>query len=223
MKALAAVRRYEEIARGRSKYQRLALDVERVAKAKIVGLNWEPVVCQNSADRKPKWVRRLPSQPEPCGSVEDSSLAHAQWRMGWLSRLCLESGLARWDFPARGSEFPVPDHRELVATAAERHRNLRAGSTRRVQFRRISLYFPCRSGKRQQRRVRSRLAPPPSSPLLQRLPARTPAQPEKSPRFRGVLAPRPRISEPETAGSGPGRRRGPCLSLLRRWAARFRH
>ncbi len=39
-------------------------------------------------------------------------------------------------------------------------------------------------------RVRILLAPP-FSLLLQRLPARTPAQPEKSPRFRGVLAVEP--------------------------------
>ncbi len=110
--------------------------------------------------------------------------------MGWLSRLSLESGFACRDFPARRNEFPVPDHRESVATTAERLRNLGAESARRVQFRRISLYFPCRSGKRQQRRVRSRLPPPPSSLPLQRLPTRTRAQPEKSPRFRGVLAAR---------------------------------
>jgi len=111
--------------------------------------------------------------------------------MGWLSRLSLESGFACRDFPARRNEFPVPDHRESVATTAERLRNLGAESARRVQFRRISLYFPCRSGKRQQRRVRSRLPPPPFSLRVQRLPVRTPAQPEKSPRFRGVLAAKP--------------------------------
>ena len=33
----------------------------------------------------------------------------------------------------------------------------------------------------------------------------------------------PRVSEPETAGFGPGRRRGPCLSLLPSWAVRFRY
>ena len=51
-----------------------------------------------------------------------------------------------------------------------------------------SLHFPCRSGISVQRRVRDRLRPPPLSLLLQRLPARTRVQPEKSPRFRGVLA-----------------------------------
>ncbi len=112
---------------------------------------------------------------------------------GWDGSVAstLESGLARRHFPARRNEFPVPDHRESVATTAERLRNLGAESTRRVQFRRISLYFPCRSGKRQQRRVRSRLHPPPFSLRVRRRPARTPAQPEKSPRFRGVLAVEP--------------------------------
>ena len=32
----------------------------------------------------------------------------------------------------------------------------------------------------------------------------------------------PRVSEPETTGPGPGRRRGPRLSLLPSWAVRFR-
>ena len=66
--------------------------------------------------------------------------------MGWLSRLSLESGFACRDFPARRNEFPVPDHRESVAMTAERLRNLGAESARSVQFRRISLYFPCRTG-----------------------------------------------------------------------------
>ena len=59
----------------------------------------------------------------------------------------LESGLARRDFPARRNEFPVPDHRESVAITVEGLRNLGAERARRVQSRRISLYFPCRSGK----------------------------------------------------------------------------
>jgi hypothetical protein len=40
----------------------------------------------------------------------------------------------------------------------------------------------------------------PSPSVLQRLPARTPAEPEKSPRFRGVLAARP--SRVRTGGCG---------------------
>ena len=107
--------------------------------------------------------------------------------MGWLSRLSLEGGFACRDFPARRNEFPVPDHRESVATTAERLRNLGAESAGRVQFRRISLHFPCRSGKRQQRRVRTRLPPPPTSPRLQRLCTRYPRPSQKLPRFRGVL------------------------------------
>jgi len=83
-------------------------------------------------------------------------------------RRSLEAGVALQNFPARRNKFPVPDHRESVATTAERLRNLGAESARWAQFRRISLHFPCRSGKRQQRRVRTRLPPPPSSPRHQR-------------------------------------------------------
>ncbi len=55
-------------------------------------------------------------------------------------------------------------------------------------MRRISLYFPCRSGILPQRRVRPRLPPPPPSLLLQRLRAFIQEQIEKFTRFRGVLA-----------------------------------
>ena len=85
------------------------------------------------------------------------------------------------DFPAHRNEFPVPDYRELVSTTAKRLGNLSAGSGRRVQFRKTSLYFPCRSGISAERRVRHRLAPPPFSLRAQRLPARGPGEPEKSP------------------------------------------
>jgi hypothetical protein len=66
---------------------------------------------------------------------------------GMARRLSLESGFACRDFPARRNEFPVPDHREFVAPTAKRLRNLGTESVRRVQFRTISLHFPCRSGK----------------------------------------------------------------------------
>jgi len=95
------------------------------------------------------------------------------------------------DFPARRDELPAPAHRELAATAVKRRRNFGSVSSRRVRYRRDSLYFPCRSGIWPQRRVRYRLVPPPFSLRVQRLPARTGAQPEKSPRFRGVLAVEP--------------------------------
>ena len=85
-----------------------------------------------------------------------------------------------------------------------------------------SLYFPCGSGIRAQRRVRDRLHPPPPSLRVRRLPARTPAPPEKSPRFRGVLADRLCTTEPETEGSEHNWRRHPRLSLLPSWAVRFR-
>ena len=55
----------------------------------------------------------------------------------------------------------------------------------------ISVYFPSKSGIFAQRRVRYRLHAPPFSLPLRRFPARTRAQPEKSPRFRGVLAAKP--------------------------------
>jgi hypothetical protein len=38
----------------------------------------------------------------------------------------------------------------------------------------------------------------------------------------GSWPPGPRVSEPETSGSGPGRHRIPRLSLLPSWAVRFR-
>ncbi len=70
-------------------------------------------------------------------------------------------------------------------------------------------------------RVRIPPSPPPSL-LLQRLRARIREQPEKFPRFRGVLAVESRASEPETVGSGPKTRRGPRFSLLPSWAVRIR-
>ena len=79
-----------------------------------------------------------------------------------MNRLeCLSSEIASdsHDFPARRSIFPVHDHRESIATAAKMVENLSSGSVRNVKFGRISLYFPCRSGIRLQRRVRSRLPP----------------------------------------------------------------
>ncbi len=96
-------------------------------------------MCQNSADRNPKWIRRLPSQPEPRGSAEYSSHAHAR-SGGWDGSIASawRAGFACRDFPARRNEFPVPDHRESVAMTAERLGNLGAGSARRVQFRRSS-------------------------------------------------------------------------------------
>ncbi len=102
-------------------------------------------MCQNSADRNPKWIRRLPSQVEPRGSA-DSFLAHAQ-SGGWDGSIASawRAGFACRDFPARRNGFPVRVRRESVAMTGERLGNLGAESTRRVQFRRISLYFPCRS------------------------------------------------------------------------------
>jgi hypothetical protein len=43
------------------------------------------------------------------------------------------------EFPARRNEFPVPDHRESVATTAERLRNFGAESARRAP---VSSDFP---------------------------------------------------------------------------------
>ncbi len=150
-----------------------------------------PVVCQNSAERDPKRTRRLAPQPEPPRSAELSPFALDRGRMDWLRRRSSEVGGTCKNFPARRDELPDPAHRELAATDVERRGNFGSVSSRRARYRRKSLYFPCRSGIWPQRRVRYRLVPPPLSLLLQRLPARTRAQPEKSPRFRGVLAVKP--------------------------------
>ncbi len=131
------------------------------------------VVCQNSADRDPKGNRRLAPQPESPRSAELSPFALDHGRTDWLCRRGLEAGVACQDFPARRNEFPVPDHRESVAEAAERLGNFGSASSRGVRHRRISLQFPCRSGNSPQRRVRPGLHPPPSSPRLRRIRARS--------------------------------------------------
>jgi hypothetical protein len=143
--------------------------------------------------------------------------------MGWLSRLSLQSGFACWVFPARRNEFPVPDHRESVATTAERLRNLGTESVRRVQFRTISLHFPCRSGKAS----RDEFAPDclhrhlvcgcRDFPIVLRHDLRNLRDSAGSwPSDPGG------VSEPETAGSGAGMRCGPCSSLLATRAVRIR-
>jgi hypothetical protein len=86
--------------------------------------------------------------------------------MDWLHRRSSEVGGACKDFPARRDELPAPAHRELSATAVERRGNFSSVSSRRVRYRRNSLYFPCRSGIWPRRRVRYRLLPPPFSPQL---------------------------------------------------------
>ncbi len=79
-------------------------------------------------------------------------------------------------------------------------------------------------GKRVYRKVpwvRIPLSPPLSLPL-QRLPARTRAQPEKSPRFRGVLAVKPSRIRTGDCEFRAQKSRGPRLSLLPSWAVRIR-
>ncbi len=72
-----------------------------------------------------------------------------------------------------------------------------------------SLHFPSRSGIFVQRRVRYRLVPPPFSLLLQRFSARTRAQPEKSPRIRGVLADQPSRNRTGDGGFGASKAQHP--------------
>jgi hypothetical protein len=55
-----------------------------------------------------------------------------------------------------------------------------------------------------------------------RLPVCIEGSAENFPRFRGPWPFRVGGSEPETVGSGLGRRLGPCFSLLPSWAVRFR-
>ncbi len=105
-------------------------------------------------------------------------------------------------FPSRRNEFPAPDHRESVAEPAESLANFGSGSSRRVRYRRSSLYFPCRSGIWPQRRVRPRLHPPPSSLPTQRLFGKSARRPGKIPRFRAVLGEGLRASEPRREVDG---------------------
>lgn len=93
---------------------------------------------------------------------------------------CFLTGTSLFSIPGNTMDRPANRHQIRGPEPAEGARS-----------RRISLYFPSRSGIRPQRRVRDRLGAPPPSLPLQRLPARTRARPEKFPRFRGVLAVKP--------------------------------
>jgi hypothetical protein len=145
----------------------------------------DAVVCQNSAERDPKRNRRLVPQPKPPRSAELSPFALDRGRMDWLHRRSSEVGGACKDFPARRDELPAPAHRELAATAVERRGNFGPVSSRRVRYRRNSLYFPCRSGIWPQRRVRPRLPPPPFSLRLRRLRGRNRNRPQSPAVSRG--------------------------------------
>jgi hypothetical protein len=57
------------------------------------------------------------------------SILRTDRRMDWLNCRRLEAGVARQDFPARRNEFPVSDHRESVAEAAESLANFGSGSS----------------------------------------------------------------------------------------------
>jgi hypothetical protein len=88
-------------------------------------------------------------------------------------------------------KFPVPEIREHAGRSPEKRPNHGSSLAGASRNRCISLYLACKSGICAQRRVRYRLHAPPLSLPLRRFPARTRAQPEKSPRCRGVLAARP--------------------------------
>ncbi len=170
-------------------------------------------MCQNSADRNPKRNRPFVPPSVRHRSADFWPFAHAS---EWMKRLeCLSSDIASNShvFPARRNRFPVLDHREFVATAVEILRKLSSGSASSVKSGRISLYFPCGSGKRLQRRVRPGLPPPPPSLRLQRLPAYIQRWPEKSTRFRGVWGGGLREPQAETAGWGDRWRHSQRFSL----------
>ena len=92
---------------------------------------------------------------------------------------------------ARNSLFPAVGN--AAAKPPPRQANQARWPAGGARIRAISLYFPVDQGIGAQRRVRAGLPAPPTSLLWQRLPARTRVQPEKSPRFRGVLAVKPSL------------------------------
>ncbi len=102
-----------------------------------------------------------------------------------------------------GRNFPVPEFREIRRVGPRGGVGRENLAHPEAGFGGVPCIFPADQGFRQKRRVRDRLHAPPLSLLLQRLPARTRAQPEKSPRFRGSWPSSPRVSEPESASSGP--------------------
>jgi hypothetical protein len=102
--------------------------------------------------------------------AEVSFLALARACMGLLKRRRLEARIVLQDFPARRNQFPVrvnrfvvPGHREFFANPSDGLGNLGPTFAGSARIRRNSLYFPCESGNRAQRRVRSKLPPPPYS------------------------------------------------------------
>ena len=97
----------------------------------------------------------------------------------------------------------LPNLGNSPSRSPTRGRMRETGPTGKPRTRRISLYFPCRSGISVERQARSRLPPPPFGRRGRRLSARTRAQAEKSPRFRGVLA-----VEPSQIRTGDCRCRG---------------
>ena len=72
-------------------------------------------------------------------------------------------------FPVRLKKFPVRLRREFVSNCLDPFWNLRRIRLCEGRNRRNSLYFPCRTGNEPQRRVRTRLPPPPLSPSFRRL------------------------------------------------------
>ncbi len=147
-------------------------------------------------------------------SVADGMAQSPQlWRAGFACR----------DFPARRNEFPVPDHRESVATTAERLRNL--GAERAPGG--FSLEgFPCIFPVDQGSDSRDEFAPDcahrHSVCGCGDFPTAVGNSPKNLRDSAGSWPSSSGVSEPETAGSGSGRRHGPCLSLLPSWAVRFR-
>jgi len=99
-------------------------------------------------------IRTQGLRPVRNRSVDSWPFARAREWTNRLEYLSSETTSNSHDFPVHRIKFPVPDHRELDATAAETLGNLGPDSLREGSNRRNSLYFPCLTGICPQRRVR---------------------------------------------------------------------
>jgi hypothetical protein len=89
---------------------------------------------------------------------------------------------------ARQRKFPVPEIRELAVRPPKSDPIVEVALPEPAGSDVFPCTFPADQGIEPERRVRSRLPPPPSSLGLQRLPPCAWPRPENFPRFRGVLA-----------------------------------
>ena len=113
--------------------------------------------------------------------VFSSTLGPSPTRASWTNRPEYRSAEANsHDFPVRRNRFPVSGHREFDATTTETLENLGAEFLKGICIRSVSLYFPCITGMKSKRRVRSRLVPPPLSLPARRLFSQDTRRPRKS-------------------------------------------